>query len=237
MEARNATVLMLGIGNLLWADEGFGVRAVEELHRRFEFPASVRIMDGGTQGIYLVQHIREARILVVFDAVDYGLPPGTLKRVEGEEVPMFLGTRKVSLHQTGFQEVLAMAEMMGERPDHMLLVGVQPAELDDYGGSLTPQIRACIDPAIDAALAYLAGFGIHPSARAAPLSEAESIASIEMAPTHYELGRPSPEAAPRVGDARVITSPNWLGPADYDGELQRLLETPPPPSAAGAEKR
>ena len=106
-------VLILGIGNLLWADEGFGVRAVEELHRAYDFPANVRLMDGGTQGIYLVQHIREADILVVFDAVDYGLPPGTLKRVEGDEVPKFLGIKKISLHQTGFQEVLSAADFSG----------------------------------------------------------------------------------------------------------------------------
>jgi hydrogenase maturation protease len=60
-----------------------------------------------------VQDIREADLLVVFDAVDYGLPPATMKVVEGEEVPSFLGAKKISLHQTGFQEVLAMAEMMG----------------------------------------------------------------------------------------------------------------------------
>ncbi len=77
------SVPILGIGNLLWADEGFGVRALETLQRHYEFPSNVRLLDGGTQGIYLVQHIREAEILVVFDAVDYGLPGGTLKRVEG----------------------------------------------------------------------------------------------------------------------------------------------------------
>ena len=71
--------LVLGIGNLLWADEGFGVRAVEALNAEYEFPANVTLMDGGTQGIYLVQHVRDADILVVFDAVDYGLAPGTMK--------------------------------------------------------------------------------------------------------------------------------------------------------------
>ncbi|MDP2781048.1 HyaD/HybD family hydrogenase maturation endopeptidase, partial [Devosia sp.] len=116
VDHRETNVLILGIGNLLWADEGFGVRAVEELHRTYFFPDNVRVVDGGTQGIYLVQHIRDADVLVVFDAVDYGLPPGTLKRVEGDEVPKFLGIKKISLHQTGFQEVLAMAEMMGDYP-------------------------------------------------------------------------------------------------------------------------
>ena len=71
-------VLILGIGNVLWADEGFGVRTVEHMYRHYQAPDHVKIMDGGTQGLYLVQHIRETDFLVVFDAVDYGLEPGTM---------------------------------------------------------------------------------------------------------------------------------------------------------------
>lgn len=109
-------MLVLGIGSLLWADEGFGVSAVEFLRDHYCFRENVTLMDGGTQGIHLVQNIREADILVAFDAIDYGLPGGTLRRIEGAEVPKFLGCKKISLHQTGFQEVLAMAEMLGDYP-------------------------------------------------------------------------------------------------------------------------
>ena len=86
--------LILGIGNLLWADEGFGVRAVEELHRHYEFPPNVKLLDGGTQGLYLLEHVTSASILVVFDAVDYGLSPGALMLVEDGNVPSFLGVKK-----------------------------------------------------------------------------------------------------------------------------------------------
>ena len=197
-------VLILGIGNLLWADEGFGVRAVEELHRHYDFPANVKLMDGGTQGIYLVQHVRDADILVVFDAVDYGLEPGTMKLVEGDDVPSFLGAKKMSLHQTGFQEVIAMAEMMGERPDHLYLIGVQPVELEDFGGSLREDIKETINPAIDRALEYLARFGIGASSRETPLPEDATLASREMVMSAYEGERPSEEEACRFGDKRVL---------------------------------
>ncbi len=73
-------------------------------------------MDGGTQGLYLIEHVTSAGILVVFDAIDYGLAPGSLKLVEDEDVPKFLGAKKMSLHQTGFQEVLATAELLGKAP-------------------------------------------------------------------------------------------------------------------------
>ena len=200
MQRNPLSVLVLGIGNLLWADEGFGVRAVEALDRRYTFSAGVKLLDGGTQGIYLVQEIRETQILVVFDAIDYGLEPGTLKLIEGDEVPAFLGAKKMSLHQTGFQEVLAMAAMLGDYPEHLLLIGVQPAQLEDFGGSLTAPVKAQIDPALDAALRYLAGFGITATPRA---TAAEALTG-EMALERYEAERPDESVACRFGDARVL---------------------------------
>ncbi|MGB0867586.1 MAG: HyaD/HybD family hydrogenase maturation endopeptidase [Granulosicoccaceae bacterium] len=199
--------LILGIGNILWADEGFGVRAVEQLHAHYEFDEHVRLLDGGTQGIYLVQEIREAELLVVFDAVDYGLPGGTLKLVRDNEVPKFLGAKKVSLHQTGFQEVLAMAEMMGDYPTELLLVGVQPIEIDDYGGSLREPVRAQVQPAIEAALAYLSAHGIQSRPRTSPLAAHEHLGPLELALDPYETQRPSQEHALRTGDARVLSHP------------------------------
>ncbi|MFN3622450.1 MAG: HyaD/HybD family hydrogenase maturation endopeptidase [Hyphomicrobium sp.] len=199
-------VLILGIGNLLWADEGYGVRAVEALHKAYAFPDNVTLMDGGTQGIYLVEHVRQADVLVVFDAVDYGLPAGTLKLVEDEAVPKFLGAKKMSLHQTGFQEVLAMADLMGDLPSHLLLIGVQPVELEDFGGSLREAVKAQIEPGIAHALTYLSHFGVVAAQRPVPLNEAATLSSPEFALSHYEGGRPSEAAACRTGDARVLAS-------------------------------
>lgn len=197
-------VLILGIGNLLWADEGFGVRAVEEFNRLYEMPANVRLMDGGTQGLYLVQHVRDADILVVFDAVDYGLEAGTMKLVEGDEVPQFLGAKKISLHQTGFQEVLATAALLGDLPEHLFLIGVQPVELDDFGGSLRPEIKAQVAPAIAHALDYLSRFGIEAKPRPTPLPEEQTLACEHLVMSRYESDRPSEAEACRIGDLRVL---------------------------------
>lgn len=216
-------VLVLGIGNLLWADEGFGVRAVEELHRRYDFADNVTVMDGGTQGVYLVQYIRDADILIVFDAVDYGLPPGTLKLVHGAEVPKFLGAKKISLHQTGFQEVLAMAEMLGDYPDHLLLIGVQPVELEDYGGSLRDEVKAQIEPAIAHALAYLTDRGVTATARDTLRTDNDTIASLEMTLGRYEGGRPEAGDAFRHGDSRILNGSGWAGPGDFEAEVAELV--------------
>lgn len=194
-------VLLLGIGNLLWADEGFGIRVIETMQADFIAPENVTLMDGGTQGIYLLQPVQSADVLIVFDAIDYGLPPGSIKCIEGDAVPKFLGAKKMSLHQTGFQEVLAMAEMLGHTPQHLLLIGVQPVELEDYGGSLRPAVKAQIKPAITYALNYLRRFDIQFTPRQQTCPE-DSATSLQR----YEAERPSETVALRKGDARVVLS-------------------------------
>jgi hydrogenase maturation protease len=155
------SVLVLGLGNVLWADDGFGVRVVETLQRRYRFPDHVTVMDGGTQGFCLVRHVQAADSLVVFDAIDCGLPPATLIQLEGDEVPKHLGASTASLHQTGFDAVLALAGMLGAHPG-LLLIGVQPVELKDFGGDLRPAVQRQIEPAIGMALDYLERLGVTP---------------------------------------------------------------------------
>ncbi|GAA6212723.1 hypothetical protein NBRC116602_24640 [Hyphomicrobiales bacterium 4NK60-0047b] len=209
-------VLILGIGNVLWADEGFGVRTVEHMYRHYQAPEHVKIMDGGTQGLYLVQHIRETDYLVVFDAVDYGLEPGTMKLVKDDEVPKFLGAKKMSLHQTGFQEVLATSEMLGDYPKSMLLIGVQPVELEDYGGSLRPKVKEQIEPAIEHAISYLKTLGVDVQKRDVSLPDDGMVGCEIVTLEAYEKERPSEGDACRVGDDRLIISDAWNGPTFTD---------------------
>ncbi|SFJ08681.1 HyaD/HybD family hydrogenase maturation endopeptidase [Celeribacter neptunius] len=196
-----AKVLILGIGNVLWADEGFGVRCVERLAERYAFGPEVKLLDGGTQGLYLLPFLEEIDALLVFDAVDYGLAPGTLKIVEDGDVPSFMGAKKMSLHQTGFQDVLATAELMGHCPERLILIGCQPEELEDYGGGLRDIVAAQIDPAIAVALEKLQGLGI--AAREGH-SETRDLADPSILRSAYEEGRPTEDEACRIGDDRFL---------------------------------
>ncbi|MEM9474544.1 MAG: HyaD/HybD family hydrogenase maturation endopeptidase [Pseudomonadota bacterium] len=196
-----ANALVLGIGNVLWADEGFGVRCIEALASSRSFPDSVRLLDGGTQGLYLLPFLESADILVVFDAVDYGLAPGTMKIVQGDEVPRFMGAKKMSLHQTGFQDVIATAQLMGYCPDELLLVGCQPEELEDYGGGLRDIVAARIPEALDIACDWLAERGF---ASTEGRTVTADLADASIRHDAYEAGRPSEDAACRIGDARFL---------------------------------
>ncbi|MCV6596194.1 MAG: HyaD/HybD family hydrogenase maturation endopeptidase [Mangrovicoccus sp.] len=199
-----ANVLVLGIGNVLWADEGFGVRCIEYLAQNWTLPETVTLLDGGTQGLYLLPFLESADILVVFDAVDYGLAPGTLKLIQGDEVPRFMGAKKMSLHQTGFQDVIATAQLMGYCPETLLLIGCQPQELEDYGGGLRPIVRDQIEPAVNLALTELAQMGF---AATPGRSQSDLLADPSIMHHAYEAGRPSESEACRIGDARFFPAP------------------------------
>lgn len=195
------STLVLGIGNVLWADEGFGVRCVEHLGATHAFGPEVTLLDGGTQGLYLLPFVQAADVMVVFDAVDYGLPPGTMKVVEGDEVPRFMGAKKMSLHQTGFQDVIATAQLTGECPADIVLIGVQPVELEDYGGGLRAATATRIPEAVRIGVDWLAARGV----RAAPgPTRAAQIADPAIRRGAYETGRPSEADACRTGDARFL---------------------------------
>ncbi len=109
--------------------------------RRSTFPTTSNSMDGGTLGLSLLPYVETSRRVLVFDAIDFGLAPGELKVLRDDEVPAW-GARKMSPHQNGFNDVLALAHLHGARTGAIVAIGVQPQTLDDFGGSLTAPVRA-----------------------------------------------------------------------------------------------
>jgi hydrogenase maturation protease len=192
--------LILGIGNILWADEGFGVRVVQALQQRYEFPENVSLLDGGTQGLGLVPYVQEADTLIVLDAVDFHQEPGTLIELNNDEVPAYFGAKKMSLHQVSFQEVLALSELLGKRPENLYLIGVQPELLEDYGGSLTSTVKAQLEPAIQRVIAYLETRNIYAQRKPVALNGSDDALDL----SNYERQRPAPDTACRIGDARFL---------------------------------
>ena len=165
--ARAGPILVLGIGNLLWADEGFGVRALQALRERYHVPAGVTLLDGGTQGVYLLPYVASARRLLVLDAIDCGLPPGALRVLRGHEIAATLGVGKISLHQAGLLDLLALAALSDRAPEETVVIGAQPANLADFGGGLSAPVHERLADALELVVAMLASWGqVCPARRA-----------------------------------------------------------------------
>jgi hydrogenase maturation protease len=101
-----------------------------------------------------------------------------------------MGAKKVSMHQAGFQEVLSSAQLSGEFPAELALIGVQPELLNDYGGSLTAGVRGQLEPAVEIACQVLKDWGVEVRLRPEPLSADELMSPGALDIGDYESGRP-----------------------------------------------
>ncbi|MCX6179824.1 MAG: HyaD/HybD family hydrogenase maturation endopeptidase [Chlorobiales bacterium] len=138
---------IIGLGNVLYGDEGFGVAALNSMQESATFPDSVHFIDGGTQGIYLLDYIESCDAVIVFDAL---IPLDYDRQVyvyRNEELPAFIH-RKMSSHQMGFSEMLGIAKLHGKMPKEIVLIGVPPKDLELNIG-LSPEISLLLPLAVE----------------------------------------------------------------------------------------
>jgi hydrogenase maturation protease len=166
-------VVVVGIGNLIHADDGLGVHALERLQRDPRVPAGVTFIDGGTLGIELLAYISDATHLLLLDAVDVGEPPGTLIRMANEELHGL--PCAASVHQVGLADLLATLPLVSTMPAETVLLGVQPAGTD-WGATLSPAVEAALVPLVDAALDQLARWA------KSPVASIPAVAGTALAP-------------------------------------------------------
>jgi hydrogenase maturation protease len=129
--------LIFGAGNLLLSDEGFGVHFIHYLQKHYSFPEEVELYDGGTLGIMVTHMLEDADQVFLVDVVEAQGAPGEIFRYEKED--FMLGTLpvKMSPHQIGIQEVLALSEIRGRCPKKVSLFGIIPATYE-AGTELSP---------------------------------------------------------------------------------------------------
>jgi hydrogenase maturation protease len=150
-------VLVLGLGNELFTDEGVGVVAARRL-AELDLP-NVEILDGGTLGITLLPEIEGRESLLILDAVaKVGAQPGEI--VEFEEEDLYRPLKLMySAHQVGIDETLTAARLIGKAPSRARAVGLVPYSLET-GYGLSEQAQKRLDELLERARAVLAGWGV-----------------------------------------------------------------------------
>ncbi len=151
-------ITILGVGNILFTDEGFGVRVVERLDESYEFPENVALIDGGVLGMNLLGVISEADRLIVVDAVRNKGEAGTLYRIEKEAIPARIRAKN-SLHQIDLLEALTLCQALEKVPETVIL-GIEPKDIETLGDTLTSVTSDKIVPMMEMVLAELDSLNI-----------------------------------------------------------------------------
>jgi hydrogenase maturation protease len=150
-------ILVLGIGNTLFSDEGFGVHVAAKLQERYDFADNVSVVDGGVLGLGLMGIISQADYLIVVDAVRNKGRPGDFHRLDGSAIPERIRAKN-SLHQVDFIEALSVCRVLDKVPETVIF-GVEPEDIDTLSVELTPTIQARVDGMIGMVLAELERLG------------------------------------------------------------------------------
>ncbi|MGD9933215.1 MAG: hydrogenase maturation protease [Dehalococcoidia bacterium] len=143
-------LLILGVGNVLLQDEGVGIHLAEALELEPALlPGGAMVVDGGTLGIELLPLVADAGALLLLDALNVGAKPGTVRIFRGDDLTAAFGTR-MSPHQVGAGDLLAVARLTGALPQAVALVGIQPQTID-YCLDLSAVVSAAMPGALAAA--------------------------------------------------------------------------------------
>ena len=155
-------ILIAGVGNVLKADDAFGV----EVARRFEameLPAGVKVVETGIGGIALVQELQDGYdALIVADAVDRGREPGTVMLIEPDVIDVHAlswGERTDLLadaHLATPERVFMLSKALNILPAHLLMVGCQPLDANALGTEMSEPVRRAVDVAVDQILGHVA---------------------------------------------------------------------------------
>jgi hydrogenase maturation protease len=142
-------ILILGIGNILLKDEGIGVRIIEAM-QKMEIPPDIELCDGGTAGADLVDLIADRRKVIIVDAADADVPPGTMVKMRPEDLAR-PEDAEISLHDFALAQTLFMTEQLKCTPKETVILGIRPFEIN-YGTELSPGLAGLIDSYIRAIL-------------------------------------------------------------------------------------
>jgi hydrogenase maturation protease len=158
-QAPSGGFLVLGLGNLLCGDDGLGVTAVTAVARRYQVPDGVQLLDGGTLGLSLLGWLAEAEDILLVDAIRDGAAPGTLVRLEGDEVE-HAARERLSVHQIGVADLLDSLRLLDAWPRRLALLGLEPEHLD-LGLSRSHAVDRALPILVDAVVAEIRARGHH----------------------------------------------------------------------------
>jgi hydrogenase maturation protease len=157
--APSERVHVVGMGNILYRDEGIGVYAARYLQAAYRFSPEIDVVDGATLGFGLMELFEKGSIIIVLDALMTEAPPGTMYRLSRAQLSDLGPSMQPTAHEVEPLELLKLAEVLGEPPD-MVLMGIVPADAQTMEVGLTPELEAAFPAFVNAVVAEIRDRGV-----------------------------------------------------------------------------
>jgi len=160
-------ITVLGLGNVLMGDDGFGPSVIQAFEAAYEVGPGVEVVDLGTPGLDLMPWLADVDQVVIVDAVKGSQPPGTMRLYQKSDVLRHPPPVRAGPHDPGVTDALQTLEFAGRAPRELTLIGVVPARTE-LAVNLSPSVRAAVAPAVQALVGVLERSGVTVTRRADP---------------------------------------------------------------------
>ena len=157
-QLKSNPIVVLGVGNILLTDEGFGVHVVNQLREDYVFNPPITILDGGTMGMELLTYMRGMTKLLLVDAINGGDAPGTVYEFPHEEMNSYF-TEAISVHEVGMQDILRIRALQEDPLEDAVVIGVEPESLE-LGLTLSEATQAALEDVKARVLAVLSDWNV-----------------------------------------------------------------------------
>ena len=153
-------IAVIGLGNVLLGDDGFGPTVVEWVRSHYRLPPGVALIDAGTPGLDLASYLIEREAVLLVDTVASTGEQGELRIYRGDELRRLPLKPRVSPHDPALGEALGIAELAGAAPHELVLIGAIPESVDARV-SLGARMRGAVTGAATLVIAELERLGVH----------------------------------------------------------------------------
>ncbi|HGZ70467.1 MAG TPA: hydrogenase maturation protease [Nitratifractor sp.] len=169
-------MVILGIGNVLEKDDGIGVYAASYLRENYTFSQSVKVINGGVEGINLYSVFEENENILILDTIELSDTPASIYLIPADELRGY-GLNSGGAHEIGVMQCLDMLELQGKKTPKATLLGIIPKFITfeiDLSNTLKKEFKNYIDTALN----YLKKEGIEATKNRDKVSLEEIIQSV-----------------------------------------------------------
>jgi hydrogenase maturation protease len=162
------TTYVLGLGNVLMGDDGFGPAVVRAFEAAYVVGPDVEVVDLGTPGLDMTPWLADAERVIIVDTVNTGQAPGTLRLYDKQDLLRHAPSVRVGPHDPGVKEALLALDFAGRGPTDVALIGIVPGHVG-MNLDLTPAVSAMLSAAVALLAKTLERFGAPIARRDRPI--------------------------------------------------------------------
>ncbi len=139
-------ILVMGVGNILMADEGIGVEIVNKM-QALDLPDHVELLDGGTAGLDLMPYMKDKKKIIIIDCINSKEPPGTVYKMTPLDLEKNNTIPINSMHQITLAETIQLSRLLGNKAE-IVVIGITPKNYKHYSLEISPELEAVKDKVI-----------------------------------------------------------------------------------------